>query len=71
MAVVAGGAVTRLTDNNIEDRAPAWSTTGARIAFVSRRPDGKENLWLVDPDGKDLDDLTDYDEDEAGDPDWL
>ncbi len=71
VAVVAGGAVTRLTDNNIEDRAPAWSTTGARIAFVSRRPDGKENLWLVDPDGKDLDDLTDYDEDEAGDPDWL
>jgi TolB protein len=71
VVVVAGGAITRLTDNNIEDRAPAWSTTGGRIAFVSRRPDGKENLWLVDPDGKDLDDLTDYDEDEAGDPDWL
>jgi len=71
VAVVAGGAVTRLTDNDIEDRAPAWSTTGTRIAFVSRRPDGKENLWLVDPDGKNLDDLTDYDEDEAGDPDWL
>ena len=71
VAVVAGGAVTSLTDNNIEDRAPAWSTTGARIAFVSRRPDGKENLWLVDPDGKDLADLTDSDEDEASDPDWL
>lgn len=71
VAVVAGGAVTRLTDNDILDRAPAWSTTGTRIAFVSRRPDGKENLWLVNPDGKDLDDLTDYDEDEAGDPDWL
>jgi TolB protein len=71
VAAVAGGAVTPLTDNNIEDRAPAWSTTGARIAFVSRRPDGKENLWLVDPDGKDLADLTDSDEDEASDPDWL
>jgi len=71
VATVAGGAVTRLTNNNVEDRAPAWSTTGARIAFVSRRPHGKGNLWLVDPDGEDLDELTDYDEDEADDPDWL
>ena len=71
VATVAGGEATRLTDNGVEDRSPAWSTTGARIAFVSRRPDGKENLWLVDPDGEDLDDLTDYDEDEARDPDWL
>jgi TolB protein len=71
VAVVAGGAVTRLTGNDVEDRAPAWSTTGARIAFVSRRPHGKGNLWLVDPDGEDLDDLTDYEEDEAADPDWL
>ena len=71
VAVVAGGAVTRLTDNDVEDRSPAWSTTGERIAFVSRRPHGKGNLWLVDPDGDDLDDLTDYEEDEAGDPDWL
>ena len=71
VAVVAGGEVTRLTDNEVEDRSPSWSTTGARIAFVSRRPDGKENLWLVDPDGEDLDDLTDYDEDEARDPEWL
>ena len=71
VATVAGGEASKLTDNDVEDRSPAWSTTGARIAFVSRRPDGKENLWLVDPDGEDLDDLTDYDEDEARDPDWL
>lgn len=71
VAVVAGGAVSRLTDNDVEDRDPAWSTTGERIAFVSRRPDGKENLWLVDPDGDNLTNLTDYDEDEARDPDWL
>jgi TolB protein len=73
VADVSGGAVTELTDNDVEDRAPAWSTTGQRIAFISRR-DGNGNLWLVDPDGKNLDDLTDYDEDEgddAGDPDWL
>jgi TolB protein len=68
---VAGGGVTRLTDNGVEDRAPAWSTTGQRIAFVSRRPNGKDNLWLMDPDGKNLTDLTDYDDDEARDPDWL
>jgi TolB protein len=71
VAMVAGGEATKLTDNGVEDRSPAWSTTGARIAFVSRRPDSKENLWLVDPDGENLDDLTDYDEDEARDPDWL
>lgn len=71
VATVVGGEATRLTDNGVEDRSPAWSTTGARIAFVSRRPDNKENLWLVDPDGEDLDDLTDYEEDEARDPDWL
>jgi TolB protein len=71
VVAVAVGEATRLTDNDVEDRSPTWSTTGARIAFVSRRPDGKENLWLVDPDGEDLNDLTDYDEDEARDPDWL
>jgi Tol biopolymer transport system component len=71
VAAVAGGAVTRLTDNDVEDRNPAWSTTGKRIAFVSRRPNGRQNLWLVDPDGENLTDLTDYDKDEASDPDWL
>jgi Tol biopolymer transport system component len=71
VASVSEGAVTRLTDNGVEDRAPAWSTTGQRIAFVSRRPDGKENLWLMDPDGENMTDLTDYDDDEARDPDWL
>ncbi|HEY7472786.1 MAG TPA: hypothetical protein VIE68_10620 [Gemmatimonadota bacterium] len=73
VAAVAGGAVTELTDNDVEDRAPAWSTTGHRIAFISRR-DGKGNLRLVGPDGKNLEDLTDYDEDDgddAKDPDWL
>jgi TolB protein len=71
IATVGDGRVERLTDNDVEDRSPTWSTTGERIAFVSRRPDGKENLWLVDPDGNGLDDLTDYEEDEARDPDWL
>lgn len=71
IADVASGTVTRITENRVEDRDPAWSTTGERIAFVSRRPSGKDNLWLVDPDGDDLVDLTGYEEDEARDPDWL
>lgn len=67
-----GGTTTVLTDNATEDATPAFSPSGERIVFVSRRPDGRWNLWLVDPDGSDAESLTNVDEgEEAAHPDWL
>lgn len=34
------------------DCRPAWSPDGRAIAFVSVRSDGKGDVWLVDPDGR-------------------
>ncbi len=46
----------RLTD--LDDAAgPAWSPTGARVAFV-RYSDGNTGLWVVDADGAGLQRLT-------------
>jgi TolB protein len=63
---------TVLTDNDVEDGAPAFSPSGERIVFVSRRPDGRPNLWVMDADGSDVESLTTLEEgEEAADPDWL
>lgn len=63
---------TVLTDNDVEDGAPAFSPSGERIVFVSRRPDGRPNLWVMDADGSDVGSLTTLEEgEEAADPDWL
>ncbi len=70
--IEGGGATTVLTDNDTEDAAPAFSPSGDRIVFVSRRPDGRPNLWLMDADGSDAKSLTNVDEgEEAANPDWL
>ena len=72
MVAVDGGLVTVLTDNDVEDGDPAFSPSGERIVFVSRRPDGRPNLWVMDSDGSDLSSLTTVDEGgETADPDWL
>lgn len=72
VSVDGGGQVTVLTDNDVEDGDPAFSPTGERIVFVSRRPDGRPNLWVMDADGSDVESLTTMEEgEEAADPDWL
>lgn len=70
--VEAPGTTTVLTDNDVEDASPAFSPTGERIVFASRRPDGRWNLWLMNADGSDLESLTRMEEgEEAETPDWL
>lgn len=66
------GGITVLTDNNTEDRSPAFSPSGERIVFISRRPDSRWNLWVMDADGSDTESLTTLEEgEEAATPDWL
>jgi TolB protein len=71
VAEVATGSVQRLTTNDVEEGSPAWSPDGERIAFVSRRPSGRDNVWLMDPDGGDAEALTGDERAQARDPDWL
>lgn len=68
---VETGAVTVLTDNGAEDTQPAWGPGGEQIVFVSRRPKGRDNLWLMDADGGDVVSLTESEDADAGDPEWL
>jgi Tol biopolymer transport system component len=49
--------ITRLTESATDDRFPAWSPDGERIAFVSWR-DGDAEIYTVRPDGSDLRNLT-------------
>ncbi|MGH7571981.1 MAG: TolB family protein [Gemmatimonadota bacterium] len=69
---VDGGATTTLTENDTEDAAPAFSPSGERIVFVSRRPDGRWNLWVMNADGSNSASLTTLEDgEEAATPDWL
>jgi Tol biopolymer transport system component len=72
VTVEGGGSATVLTDNDVEDGAPVFSPSGERVVFVSRRPDDRSNLWVMDADGSDAESLTTVEEgEEAADPDWL
>lgn len=51
------GALQRLTFNTEEERGPAWSPDGTRIAFACRRPDAE--ICVMNADGTDQIQLTD------------
>src|SRR5215211_1516252 len=43
-----GMNVTQLTDNNAPDFSPAFSADGTKIAFVSQRDGGAEEIYVMD-----------------------
>ncbi len=42
---------------SVKDSSPVWSPDGKKIAFTSKR-DGRENIWIMDSDGKNLSRVT-------------
>ena len=63
-----GTEITRLTDNDFEDSAPAWSPDGRRIAFVSER-DGNKDIYAMNAGGTEMTRLTNSDDDDYA-PAW-
>ena len=53
-----GTAQTRLTDNGLDDRAPAWSPDGRKLAFESNRNNGTYNVFVMNADGSNAAPLT-------------
>jgi tricorn protease len=64
------GDISTVTDDLGASRneSPAWSPDGKRIAFVSDRT-GRQEVYLVDPDGKNLKQISDLDSDKSS-IDW-
>ena len=62
--------VTQTDSSN--DSGPEWSPDGNQLAFTSDRgPEGDTEVWLVNPDGSGLTQLTNNDDMMAdGQPDW-
>ena len=55
---VDGSEKRQLTKHQAEDRAPAWSPDGKRIAFYSNRG-GRDGIWVMNADGRNQKRLTD------------
>lgn len=62
------GRLDNLTNNPANDRGPAWSPDGERIAFRSTR-DGNDEVYVMDSDGTNQRNLT-RDPSRDGEPDW-
>jgi TolB protein len=53
----AGGAITQLTHNTVNDGSPSWSPDGSRIAFESER-DGPSQIFVMGADGTGVTNLS-------------
>src|SRR5262249_49731093 len=54
-----GSGLVQLTNDAAGERFPRWSPDGRRIAYFSNRS-GRNQIWVVNPDGSGLRQLTDY-----------
>jgi Tol biopolymer transport system component len=59
----------RLTDDAFKDGAPQWSPDGQKIAFYSDRS-GTYQLWLINKDGSNLQQITFENDDNVFSPVW-
>ncbi|MDT8449251.1 MAG: amidohydrolase family protein [Wenzhouxiangellaceae bacterium] len=66
---MAGGEAVALTSGIAWDFQPRFSPDGRRIAFISDRG-GAENIWTMDPDGGNPEQVTDEDEHLLHNPAW-
>jgi Tol biopolymer transport system component len=66
---ITGGKATRITSGMAFDAQPRFSPDGKTIVFASDRS-GAENLWLIDPDGKNPRALTRGDRNQYISPEW-
>jgi len=66
---IDGGEATALTSDLAWNFQPRYSPDGSRIAFVSDR-DGAENVWIMDADGSDMEQVTDESEHLLHNPAW-
>jgi hypothetical protein len=61
MMDATGGNLRQLTENTVDDRGPAWSPDGTRIAFVSNRDTGQPHeteIYVMNADGSDQQRIT-------------
>ncbi len=70
-----GSAQTLVTDSQVTDRDGFWSPSGARIVFASQNdldgPSGLDlDLFTVNPDGSDVDQLTSTSGSDESHPAW-
>lgn len=63
-----GSNVQRVTNNDVSDSEPAWSSDGERIAFVSKRQDNTD-IYVMNADGSNVQRLTYHADIDAG-PRW-
>src|SRR5579871_6576870 len=54
---VAGGAARQITQAGQDNERPRWSPDSKRIAFISDRG-GSSQIWLMDPDGGNVKQVT-------------
>lgn len=58
MVIKSDGSPQMLTEDAHDDESPDWSPDGTKIVFSSNRRDEVYQLWTIDPDGKNLSQLT-------------